>query len=262
MPDSPRRRRLRPSVPLAVLALPLLGAGCGGTSGPVTLTVLANTSLTEVFGEIGTAYAQERPGVRLRFEFGAAPELASRLSRHEPGDVLVTTDLASLDEESRYLGPQRRIVALSSMTIAVAPGDPLGIRDLRDLARPGLRVAVGAESVPVGRYTRQVFAQAGVAVRGSSQEISARAVLDRVRSGEADAGLVYVTDLASAGVAASSVPIPARLNVTAAFPATSIKDGDHAAETDEFLSWLVTPDARRLFNKYGFATPAARSAGG
>lgn len=261
MPDSPRRR-LRAAVLLAVLAVPVLGAGCGGTSGPVTLTVLADSSLTEVFGEIGTAYAQERPGVRLRFEFGAAPDLAARLSGHEPGDVLVTTDIASMDEEREHLSPRRRIVALGSLTVAVAPGDPRGIRDLRDLTRPGLRVVAGAESVPVGRYTRQVLAKAGTPVRFSAQEISARAVLDRVRSGEADAGLVYVTDLASAGVAASSVPIPARLNVTAVFPAAAISDGGHPAETDGFLSWLVAPAARKLFNKYGFATPAVRPQGG
>lgn len=257
MPDSPRRRRFRASALLVALAVAGLGAGCGGSSGPTTLTVLATSSLTEVFDEIATAYAQEHPGVRLRFEFGASPEMADRLSDHDPGDVLVTADKASMNEADEYLAGRRRVIAHDSLTIAVGPGNPRRIRDLRDLTRRGLRVAVGAWTVPVGRYTRQVLAKAGLSVRWSSQEISARAVLDRVRSGEADAGIVYVTDLRSAGVAASSVPIPADVNVTAAFPAAAVRDGDHEKEAGAFVSWLITPAAQKLFNKYGFVTPTA-----
>ncbi|GAA4229208.1 molybdate ABC transporter substrate-binding protein [Actinomadura meridiana] len=257
MPDSPRRRRLRASLLLAVLAVAVLGAGCGGASGPTTLTVLASASLTEAFGEIGTAYQQENPDVRFRFEFGSAPEMVERLSEHYPGDVVVTADKASMNEADEYLAGRRRTIANTSLTIAVAPGNPRHINELRDLRRRGLRVAVGAGTVPVGRYTRQVLAKAGVSVQWSSQEISARAVLDRIRSGEADAGIVYVTDLRSAGVAVSSVPIPADVNVTAAFPAAVVRDGDHEDAANEFVSWLVTAPAQKLFNKYGFATPSS-----
>ncbi|MGH3239157.1 MAG: molybdate ABC transporter substrate-binding protein [Spirillospora sp.] len=259
MPDSPRRRRLRASAPLValtVVAVPGLGlgAGCGGSSGPTTLTVLTTSSLTEVADELGRAYAQENPGIRLRFEFGASPELSDRLSDHDPGDVLMTADQADMDEADEYLADQPRVVGHTSLTIAVRPGNPRRIRGLDDLTRRGLRVAVGAGTVPVGRYTRQVLAKAGLTVRWTSEEISARAVLDRVRSGDADAGIVYVTDLRSAGVAASSVPIPADVNVTAAFPAAPVRDGDHEEDASAFVSWLTTPAAQKLFNKYGFAT--------
>lgn len=257
MPDSPGRRRLRASAPFAALALAGLGAGCGGPSGPTTLTVLATSSLTDVFGEMGTAYSQEHPGVKVRFVFGASPEITGRLSDHDPGDVLVTADKASMDEAAEYLTGRRRIVAHNALTIAVGPGNPHRVRGLRDLRRPGLRVVAGAETVPVGRYTGQVLAKTSLAVRWSSKEISARAVLDRVRSGEADAGIVYITDLHSAGVAASSVPIRADLNVTAAFPAAVVRDGDHEEDANAFVSWLVTPAAQKLFNKYGFVTPPA-----
>ncbi|WP_141577421.1 molybdate ABC transporter substrate-binding protein [Actinomadura sp. WMMA1423] len=257
MPDSPRRRRLRASALLAALVLPVLGAGCGDRSGRATLTVLATSSMTEVLDEIGTLYHQENPAVRLRFAFGGTPEIADRLAEHEPADVLVTADAASMQEAGEYLAGPRRVIAHDALTIAVGPGNPRRVRDLRDLARPGLRVAVGAGTVPVGRYTRQVLSKAGVTVRWTSEEISARAVLDRIRSGEADAGLVFITDLRSAGIAASSVPIPADLNVTAAFPAAVVRDGDHAEAANAFVSWLLTAEAQRLFNKYGFVTPAA-----
>ena len=257
MPDSPGRRRLPSPVVLPVVLIALVLSGCGGSSGPTTLTVLAPPSLKEVFGEMGTAYGQLHPGVRLRFDFGAMPEMTDRLSSQDPGDVLVTGDTASMDEAADHLTDHRRTVAHNSLTIAVRPGNPRRIRALRDLARPRLRVVVGAESVPVGRYTRQVLAKSGLTVRWSSKEISARAVLDRIRAGEADAGIVYITDLRSAGVAASSVPIPADLNATAAYPAAPVRGGDHEEAADAFVSWLTTPAAQKLFNKYGFVTPPA-----
>ncbi|TDE39419.1 molybdate ABC transporter substrate-binding protein [Actinomadura sp. 6K520] len=257
MPDSPRRRRLRASTALLAFLLPVLGAGCGGSSGPATLTVLATSSLKEVFGEMGAAYRHAHPGVGLKFEFGAMPEMADRLSGHDPGDVLVTADMASMEEAGEYLVGRRRIVAHNSLTIAVAPGNPYRIRGLPDLARPRLRVVVGAETVPVGRYTRQVLTKAGLTVRSGSQVISARAALDRVRAGEADAGIVYITDLRSAGVAVSSVPIPADLNITAAFAAATVRDTDHEDEADAFVAWLTTPPAQTVFHKHGFALPPA-----
>ncbi|MFA1539344.1 molybdate ABC transporter substrate-binding protein [Actinomadura monticuli] len=257
MPDSPRRRRLRASALLAALVPAGLGAGCGGTSGPVTLTVLASSSLTEVFGEVGTAYHQEHPGVRVRFEFGGSPEMVDRLSEHVSGDVLVTGDPASMRDAAEYLAGRPRIIAHDTLTIAVRPGNPRRVRDLRDLGRPGLRVVVGAAGVPVGRYTRQVLAKAGLTVRWSSEEISARAVLDRIRSGGADAGIVYITDMRSAGVAASSVPIPADMNVMTSFPAAVVEDSEHQEAANAFVSWLLTPTAQKLFHKYGFPNPAS-----
>jgi molybdate transport system substrate-binding protein len=263
MPDSPRACRVRAVgrararallLPLAVLGLV---SGCGGTSGPVTLTVLASSSLTEVFGEMGTAYGQSHPDVRLRPEFGGSAEMAERLSERDPADVLATADTVSLNTADRRLDGHRRSIANNALTIAVGPGNPKGIRGLADLERRGLRVVVGAPTVPIGRYTRQVLAKAGVTVRSNAEEISSRAVLDQVRTGDADAGIVYITDLRSAGIAAGSVPIPANENVTATYSAAAVKDGPHQQKADEFVSWLVTPEAQRLFNKYGFATPVA-----
>ncbi|WP_030175697.1 molybdate ABC transporter substrate-binding protein [Spirillospora albida] len=254
MPDSPRWRRVRA---FALVALLLPSTSCGGPDGPVTLTVLATASLSEVFGEIEAAYRHDHPGVRLRFEYGGSQEMADRLPERGAGDVLVTADQTTMHKARRYLTGRRRVIAHTSLTIAVAPGNPRRIRGLHDLTRPGLRVVGGAAIVPVGRYTRSVLAGAGLTVRWSSEEISARAVLDRVRAGEADAGLVYVTDLASAGAAASSVPIPADRNVTASFPAAAVRDGDHEEAAGAFVSWLVTPAAQRLFHKYGFVTPPA-----
>ncbi|MFG1999535.1 molybdate ABC transporter substrate-binding protein [Spirillospora sp. NPDC048911] len=259
MPDSPRRWHVTVFATL-LPTLALGAAGCGGSSGHTTLTVLAGSSLTDVAAELGAAYQHEHRDVTVRFMFGGSQEMAGRVADRDPGDVLMTADEASMDAVGRYLTGRRRIVALGSLTIAVAPGNPKRIRGLRDLGRRGLRVAVGASTVPAGRYAREVFSRAGLTVRWTSEEISSRAVLDRVRGGEADAGLVYITDLRSAGAAASSVPIPANENVTATYPAMAVKDTDNEERALPFVTWLTSPTARKLFNKHGFATPATSSA--
>ncbi|MQY02840.1 molybdate ABC transporter substrate-binding protein [Actinomadura macrotermitis] len=257
MPDSPRWRRGVASAVLVLLGLGASAQGCGGSPAPVTLTVLAASSLTEAMGELGAAYGRSHPRVRVRAEFGGSQEMADRLADRQRADVLVTADDAAMDKAADYLTGRRRVVAHNSLTIAVQPGNPQRIRGLASLARPGLRIAVGAAAVPVGRYTRQVFAKAGLGVHWSSEEISARAVLDRVRAGEADAGLVYITDLRSAGAAAASVAIPAEQNVTATYPASVVKDTAHEDEAKAFVAWLASPEAARLFNRCGFATPVA-----
>ncbi|WP_019634019.1 substrate-binding domain-containing protein [Actinomadura atramentaria] len=251
MPDSPRWRRR--AAALSLLPLVAAAAACG-SSGPTTVTVLASSALTEVFGELGAAYGQSHRDVRISARFMPSAEAASDVAGRDAADVLVTADQGSLDSsvQDRLTG-HRRAVAGTGLTIAVAPGNPRRIRGLADLSRPGLRVVVGAAVTPVGRYARQVTARAGVSARWAAEEVGSRAVLDRVRSGEADAGLVYVTDLRSAGVAASSVPIPTADNVVATFSAAVAK-GDHEDRATTFVNWLTTPPATRLFAKYGFLT--------
>ncbi|MFD0899926.1 molybdate ABC transporter substrate-binding protein [Actinomadura sediminis] len=254
MPDSPRRRGALACVPLALLALT---AACGGSSGGTTLTVYAASSLTEVFGEMEAAYEHAVPDVDVSLVFGGSLEMAGRLSDLSPADVLVTADAASMNRADAHLGGRRRTVAHNSLTIAVAPGNPLRVRGVADLARPGLRTAAGAGSVPSGRYTARLLRNAGVAVRWTSVEVSARAVLDRVRAGEADAGVVYLTDMRAAGVAASGVPIPADLNVVTSYPAAVVEGGGQERAANGFVSWLTGSTARALFHKHGFPVPDA-----
>lgn len=257
MPDSPRRRRLLAAAMVPLLALGAVVGGCGDASDRTTLTVLAASSTREVMRELGVAYHREHRGVQVRFTFDGSQEMAARLEERGAGDVLVTADEETMNGADEHLTGRRRVIAHNSMTIVVRPGNPRRIRGLRDLARPGLRVAVAAAPVPAGRYARKIFAGAGITVRSSSEEISARAVLDRVRTGDADAGLVYITDLKSAGVAAGSVAIPALENVTATYAAAAVRDGANEEEAASFVSWLTSSVARDLFNKYGFVTPAA-----
>jgi molybdate transport system substrate-binding protein len=237
-----------------VVAVTLALAGCGVASGDerITLKVLAASSLTDVFSELGAAYrGANRHVTAMRFEFAGSQEMAGDVADHEHADVLATADDTSMNIAADQV-TDRRPFAHGSMTIAVAPGNPRHVRRLADLARPRLRVVLGGPVVPVGRYAAQVLNKAGVTVRPSSEEADARTVLTRVRTGAADAGIVYVTDMRSAGVSATSVPIPLQQNVTATYFAAAVRRSAHGSAAKDFVSWLGSPAAATILRKYGF----------
>lgn len=251
---------------IAVATLTLRAAGlivggltvteCGTATGSdrINLTVLAASSLTEAFGELGTTYHRSHRNVTVTFAFGGSQDVAVQAGDRIPGDVVATADEQTINDVARYVSG-RRVIAHSALTIAVAPGNPKKIRGLADLANPTLRVVLGGPTVPVGRYAHQVLAKAGVTVEPVSEEADARSVLARVRTGEADAALVYLTDAESAGAATSSVPVPVRQNVETTYVAAAIDHGSHDRPAKAFVAWLSSSEAKDILRKYGFRTP-------
>lgn len=238
----------------AVVTMTLALTGCGIASGDerITLKVVAASSLTEAFGELGDAYkAANRHVTSVGFEFAGSQEVAGDVKEREHVDVLATADGPSMDIATGRTD-DRHAFAHDSMTIAVAPGNPRHVYRLSDLARPGLRVVLGGPMVPVGRYAAQVLTNAGVTVRPKSEEADARTVLTRVRTGEADAGIVYVTDIRSAGIAATSVPIPLQQNVLVTYFAAAVRNSAHRSVAQDFVNWLGSPTAETILRKYGF----------
>jgi molybdate transport system substrate-binding protein len=239
------------------VAVALALAGCGVASGDerIGLKVLAASSLADAFKELGDAYkAANRHVTSVSLEFAGSQEVAGDVEDREHADVLATADAASMEVAASRVS-DRRPFAHGSMTIAVAPGNPLHIHTPADLAGPRVRVVLGGPIVPVGRYAQQVLARAGVTVRPRSEEADARTVLTRVRTGAADAGIVYVTDMRSAGVSATSVPIPVQQNVVATYFAAAVKNSAHGSVAKDFVAWLGSPTAVSILRKYGF-TPA------
>jgi molybdate transport system substrate-binding protein len=240
----------------AIAASAACAGGCGVASGDerITLTVLASSSFTEAFQELGAAYHAAHPNVTPRFEFGGSLEMASDVEEHLPGDVLATTDRVSMAAaDDRLFTPHA--FAYDALTIAVAPGNPKRIRGLADLSDRRVRVVLGGPDVPVGRYAARVLSRAGVTVRPTSEQADARTVLTRIRTGRADAGIVYFTDIRSAGIAADSVPIPARQNVTVTCYAAAVRDDARSGAAKDFVAWLGSPEAKSIMHKYGFPTP-------
>lgn len=238
-----------------ILAADAVLTGCGGGKSTTTLDVAVTSSLTDALPVLSRRYEEGHPLVRLRLTFGGSTELATGLSGRSAPDVFIAADTTTLDGAAKRLTGHRVVVAHNSMTIAVGPGNPKRIRGLADLAAPGLRLALGAPSVPVGRYSRQVLTKAGLQVPPALAEADSRSVLSRVRTGQADAGIVYITDLRSAGAAATWVPIPAVQNITTTYQAAIVKKTEHEDAGRAFLTWLTASTAKAVLKAHGFAAP-------
>ncbi|GGZ22780.1 molybdenum ABC transporter ModA, periplasmic [Streptomyces inusitatus] len=251
------RRRAAAAVSTAALLLPL--AACGGDDEgdrlkKVDLTVLAASSLTDVFATAGAAYEKENPGTKVAFSFAGSQELAAQVRQGAPADALVTADTKTMDGLAAETG-KPTVIARNRLVIAVAEGNPEKIDALGDLADSKLKVVLAAPEVPVGRYSGQILDRQKVEVKPVSQEPNVRAVLSKVELGEADAGLVYKTDAAAAEDKVDAIEIPDAQNAVARYPAATLKDSDHPEAAAAFVTWLSGPEARKILQDAGFQQP-------
>jgi molybdate transport system substrate-binding protein len=265
MPQTLARRVALPTVAAALL-LPLAAcgggksnassspSGSGGSGGRTTITVLAAASLTDVFKAERAAYEKAHAGITIKFSFAGSQDLAAQVSQGAPADALVTADTKTMDGVKKDTGSPT-VIAKNRLTIATAPGNPKKIHGLSDLANPGLKVVLAAKQVPVGNYGDKVLAAQHVNVKPVSEEASVRAVLTKVELGEADAGIVYVTDAQSAKGKVGTVTIPDAQNAIASYPAATLNGSQHAAAAADFVKWLSSPQAQSILRSAGFQQP-------
>lgn len=230
------------------------GAGSAPAAAPSTITVLAAASLTGAFDEASAVYGKSHKDQAVKFSFAGSQELAAQVKQGAPADVVATADTKTMDGLSAQVN-QPRVFAKNKLAIVVPPGNPKHIASLADLAKSDLTVVLAGPTVPVGRYARDALAKAGVTVKPKSEEPDVKAVVTRVRMGEADAGIVYTTDIAAAGNAVAAVDIPDAANIVASYPVAVIKDSKKQDAANAFAQWLLTPEAREVLQKYGFAAP-------
>ncbi len=263
-------RRTAAAVLTAALLVPLAACGTdGGTgkdaAGPsgsgsasgapaADLTVLAAASLTDVFRTAGAAYEKSHPGTKLTFSFAGSQELVAQVSQGSPADVLVTSDTKSMDKVKADTGTPA-IIAKNRLVIATGEGNPFKVDDLKDLADPELKVVLAAPEVPAGKYSKQILDARKITVKPVSQEPNVRSVLSKVELGEADAGLVYTTDAASAKDEVDAVEIPDDQNAIATYPAATIKDSENAEAAAAFVAWLSSPEGQKILQDAGFQKP-------
>jgi len=245
---------------LRVVPVVAVIAGCAGSSDsakPVELNVFAASSLKEAFTEIGAAYTATHPGVTVTFNFGASSELAAQIGQGSPADVFASADDANMTKVVDAVGtvgePQQ--FATNSLEIIVGAGNPKGITGLADLARPDVLFVTAAPEVPIGKYAAKVLDAAGVTVTPKSLEQNVKGIVTKVTLGEADAGIVYVTDVLAAGATATGVPFPSEINVTAHYPVAALKGTTHGDAANEFVSFVLSGEAGAILSRVGFGAP-------
>ncbi len=257
--------RLR-GVAAGALTVAALGLGaCGNGSEPSeTITVFAAASLTEAFGELAEAFEAEHPGVTVRLSFAGSATLRTQVLEGAPADVFASAspeEVAALDTAGLVV--EERGLATNSLVVATTEG---GIGAFEELGEPGLRLVLAAENVPAGRYARESLALAdadgafgeGFAARVlanvRSNETNVRATLAKVELGEADAAIVYASDLRAAAGNVRAVAIPERFQVAAEYRIALLSESDAARA---FVAFATSPQGMATLARHGFTAVGA-----
>ena len=222
-----------------------------------TVTVSAASSLAAAFPAIAKSFQKRYPGTTVRFNFAGSSTLVSQVKSGAPVDVLATASESTMASAvSSGLVGKPVVFAKNTMAIAMPSDNPARIRSLADLSRPGMLVGVCASTVPCGAASRTLFARNKVTVTPVTQELDVRNVLGKVMSGDLDAGIVYVTDVRSAGSRVTSVAIPSSLNVTTSYPIAAVRGAANAATAQQFADYVRnSTTAQGILRAYGFARP-------
>lgn len=253
---APRRASL--ATILVALALAACGSDDSGADGDVPeLTVLAAASLTDVFTDLGDRFEADR-GAAVTFSFGSSTDLAAQAADGAPGDVLATADTASMAiaDEAGATGDVRDI-ATNVLVVVTQPGNPQGIASLDDLA--GTSWVRCADEVPCGRVAVELLDTAGVSAEPVSLEDDVRATLDKVTSGEVDAGLVYATDAVAAGDAVTTVEVPEAAAVPTTYAVATLEQSPDGELGQAWVDLLLSDEGRRALQDAGFTVPEPTS---
>jgi molybdate transport system substrate-binding protein len=249
-----RKHAVVVAVAFAILLTAQPAAATPKISGQIT--VFAAASLKESFTAIEKDFEKKYPHVTVRFNFDSSSNLAAQIQQGAPADVFASADEANLQRtiESGDVVPPPLVFAKNRLEIAVEKGNPKNIEGLADLAKPGLVVVLCGDRVPCGKYAAEALAKADVDVNPASKEENAKAALSKVSLGEADAAVVYVTDVKAAKGSVSGVRIPDTRNVVATYPAAVVKDNRTTA-AKAWVLFLESTKARRTLKQFGFLPP-------
>lgn len=221
------------------------------------VTVFAAASLTDAFAELGETFEAANQDASVTFNFAASSALVTQIIEGAPADVFASADNANMARlvEAGEVGGDPVVFTTNRAQIIVEPRNPTGITGVEDLARDDLIVVSCAPDVPCGRYAQQILDNAGVTVTFRSLEENVRAVVSKVTLGEADAGIVYATDVIVAGAAAEGVEIPGDLNVVAEYPIALTREASNPEAAQAFMDFVLSAEGRSILSSYGFVAP-------
>jgi len=252
---------------LAAAALLALLAACGasttpsGTTGTAgsdsapaggTVTVLAAASLTESFDALARDFEAANPGVSVETSYGSSATLVQQVNNGAPASVLALAGTSAAEPLDPSLRKDTRTFATNSLEIATPPDDPGNVTSISDLAVPTVKVVLCADTVPCGAAAQATFRKARIVPNVVSHEVDVKATLAKVKLGEADAAVVYRSDVVAAKDAVRGVEIPPQLNTTLAYPVITLTDD---AATRAFVAYLLSPAGLATVQSFGFDAP-------
>jgi molybdate transport system substrate-binding protein len=237
----------------------------GPAEGPADVVVFAAASLREVCTALQGPFENVHPGVHLRFNFAGSQELRTQLVQGASADVFISADTRQMSEAAEAgLVEAAQPLCTNSPVVVVPKSNPSGLRRFEDLPNVK-RLVIGTAEVPIGRYTLEVLdkANAGlgsdfrarVEAKVVSRELNVKQVLAKVSLGEADAGIVYASDAASAASQVQVVPIPQAFNVVAHYPMAVVRRAPHPKAAAAYVQFLLSAEARAAFARDGFGPP-------
>jgi molybdate transport system substrate-binding protein len=248
----------RVSLVLALLLLGACGGGSGGGSGAKpTLTVSAAASLKQAF----TQYAAHFGAATMRGSFAGSDALAAQIQQGVKPDIFAAANTKLPDELYAKGLVEKPVVFAANRLVLAVPAAHAKVRSLADLERPGVTIAMGSRSVPVGAYTRKVLsglpgaAQKALLANVRSNEPDVAGVVGKVAEGAVDAGFVYVTDVKASGGKLSAIELPAGLQPRVAYAAAVVKGAKHPVQASEFLQGLLHGAGRSALLHAGFEPP-------
>jgi molybdate transport system substrate-binding protein len=266
-----RRRFPLVVVAVAFVATSALLAGCGsgnktassGSNAPAssstqagTLTVYAAASLKSTFTELGATFTKENPGTTVNFSFAGSSDLVANLISGAPGDVFASADGANMTKaaDAGLVTGTPVNFATNTLTIVTPPDNPKNIASFADLAKPGVDEVVCAPEVPCGAAAVKIETATGVKLSPASEEQSVTDVLGKVISGEADAGLVYVTDAKIAGDKVKPIDFPESKDAVNTYPIAALKSSKSPDMAAKFVALVTGPDGQQVLKTAGFAS--------
>lgn len=263
-------RRHLATVLTGALATAVLVAGCssddagsGTASTPgspsaaaAEVTVYAAASLQSTFTELATIFEADHPGTTVTFNFAGSQTLAEQITQGAPADVLAAANESTMNtvSDAGLTATDPAIFATNQLMIAVPPDNPAGITGFADLAQEGLALVVCAPEVPCGAATEKVEQATGITVSPVSEEQSVTDVLAKVQAGEADAGLVYRTDVIAAGDTVTGIDFPESAEAVNRNPIAALKDGPQAALGQEFVDLVLSQQGQQVLADAGFGS--------
>ena len=266
---------------MALIAVAATLTACGGSSSPDstsvaetpaasaparggTLRVFAASSLKEVFPQLAEAFSTANAGAKVEFSFAGSDELATQIREGAKADVYAAASTKYPDALAADGEVDEPVPFTTNTLVLATPSGSSAVTDLASLAKPGVKLVIGATGVPVGDYTRKVLPaldaslgagwSADVMKNVVSEEQSVKGIVAKLQSGDADAGFVYVTDAKAAGGALSQIPIPADASPTATYPIAVVSKSGAKELAQRWIDFILSADGQTILENAGFGT--------